>query len=116
VRAHARGPAAFGEGFRNRRIETRFERELAVRMPFVLRFPEARGHDDRHLVQLRRQTAAEADLLAERLHVIAHAGAPQPHVERSPERPGLRCAGARELRARSGTYGVVELALLPGEG
>src|SRR5690606_22097928 len=81
VRIHGDRPAAFGNVLGDGRIEPRFEGEAAVRVPLVLGSPEASRDDDRELVELRRQRAAEADLLAEALHPIADARTAQPYVE-----------------------------------
>src|SRR5258708_6588386 len=56
-------------------VEAGLERELAVRVPLVLRGPEARRDQDRELVERIRQRALVAQVRAGLLHRIGQAGA-----------------------------------------
>src|SRR3546814_7548256 len=57
--------AAFGDGVDDRRVEAALQRELRMRVPFVLSGPRPGGDEDRQFRQARRQRGAEPQELAE---------------------------------------------------
>jgi hypothetical protein len=55
VRPHGPRPLACGDRRNDRRIEPGLKRGRPVRVPFEVRRPMPRGHQNRHLAQRRRE-------------------------------------------------------------
>src|ERR1700722_4580645 len=82
--------------FGDARVEPRLHGVLAMRVPLVLRRPEARHHQDRELAQGRRQRGFEPHIVAEHAHAVGELGDSQQRRKRAAH--AAAHAGGERLR------------------